>query len=79
MPNKLAVWKHQKNGKYVRGYWSYYWPGDRFYIHIIDKCSLRNHDFSTTLDTPEFGNYKLVKNADEKEFALKSFKKLMSG
>lgn len=77
MDNKLAVWKHQKTGKYVRGYWSYYWPGDRFNISIIDKCGLRNHDFTTTLDEPEFGKYKLVKDAIEKEIALKVFKKVL--
>lgn len=75
MAKGMVVWRNEKTGKYVRGYWSYNWSGDSFSISVIDRCGLRNHDFITCNDHPEWGNYKLVRDGEEIEKALASFKK----
>lgn len=50
------------NGKTIlTGRWQYYWPADSFTIQL-DRG---NRTFSVKNDTPEWGNYKLIKETNE--------------
>jgi hypothetical protein len=72
MSRDMAVWKNKKTGKYVRGYWTYNWSSDRFHLSIIDNCGLRNHDFVTCCDHPEWGNFILIRDDQERAEILAS-------
>ncbi len=69
--NSYAVWKRKHRGKvqYITGRWSYHWSADRFSIRLNpskETRGIRNHDFSLGGDHPEWGDWKLVEDDEER-------------
>jgi hypothetical protein len=57
-----ATWK--KGKKRIKGVWEYYWPGDYFNITLFKKDNITGETektFRCDNDTPEWGNWKLVR------------------
>jgi hypothetical protein len=56
-----ATWINGK--RKVTGTWSYYRPSDRFdiYLDVKDRITGQYKHVSTNNDTPEWGNWKLVR------------------
>ena len=59
--NKKATWINGK--RTVTGHWKYYWPSDVFIINLdsIDKITGEKKRLMVHNDTPEWGNWKLIK------------------
>jgi len=58
---KHATWKH-KNGKTITGTYTYNWAKNAFHIQLNSKTkSGHNEQFYIHNDTPEWNNYKLIK------------------
>lgn len=55
-----AEWTNGK--RLVRGWWSYYWPADRFDIVLDsrDRITGERRRISVNNDRPEWGNWKLI-------------------
>ena len=60
-----GTWKNGK--KTVTGIWLYNWSADTFSIILDSKDSItgQQRSFTTCNDTPEWGNWKLVRKETE--------------
>jgi hypothetical protein len=62
-----ATWVNGK--KTVTGEWEYYWPGDKFFIWLNSTDRVTGNQRTITVvggEHPEWGNWKLVKEENEK-------------
>lgn len=61
-----ATWKNKK--RTISGQWEYIWQSDSFVIVLnsIDRITGERKRIVTSNDTPEWGNWKLVKMEDKK-------------